>query len=81
MKSLPEIKNIATSEDYESVANAVHKSKETIRKIVAGKRTDTCNVQLAFNIHFKHLEDIQEIAQEKAEKLRLKMEEVNQQLA
>jgi hypothetical protein len=73
MKSLAEIKNLATSEDYDTVAHAVGKSKELVRKIVAGKRTDTSNVQLAFNIHFTHLEDIKLLASQKATELREEM--------
>lgn len=79
MKSLAEIKNQATGEDYRIIANAVGKSVELIRKIVAEKRTDTCNVQLAFNIHFKDLEDIAKIAEEKAESLKLELELIRQE--
>lgn len=79
MKSLHEIKNQATGEDYLTIANAVGKSVELIRKIVAEKRTDTCNVQLAFNIHFKHLEDIAKIVEEKAKSLREELESINQE--
>lgn len=80
MKSLAEIKNEATGEDYNTIANAVGKSVETIRKIVAEKRTDTCNVQLAFNIHFKHKEDIAKIAEERREQLKAELESLNQEL-
>ena len=79
MKTLAEIKNQATGEDYRTIANAVGKSVELIKKIVAEKRTDTCNVQLAFNIHFKHKEDLEEIALEKAKKLNEELEAINEE--
>lgn len=79
MKSLAEIKNQATGEDYITIAESVGRSVELVRKIVAGKRTDTCNVQLAFNIHFKHKADLEEIANEKREQLKAELESLNQE--
>lgn len=79
MKSLAEIKNQATGEDYITIAESVGRSVELVRKIVAGKRTDTCNVRLAFNIHFKHKADLEEIATKKREQLKAELELYNQE--
>ncbi len=53
MKSFDEIKNLKKDGDYELVADALGLSKDTIRSIVNGRRSDNRHVLLAFNILFE----------------------------
>ncbi len=52
MKNFNEIKSDKKDGDYELVGEALGLSKDTIRSIVNGRRSDKSNVLLAFNILF-----------------------------
>ncbi len=53
MKSFDEIKRHKKDGDYELVGQALNLSKDTIRSIVNGRRSDNNHVLLAFNILFE----------------------------
>ena len=53
MKTFEEVKWQKKDGDYELVAEALGLSKDTIRSIVNGRRSDNSHVLLAFNILFE----------------------------
>ena len=68
MISFKEIKNRKRVGDYTEVGELVGLSSETVRKIVAGKRTDTDNrVRMAFDVLFRQREIIRHNTQQELE--------------
>lgn len=68
MISFKEIKNRKRVGDYTEVGDLVGLSAETVRKVVAGKRTDIDNrVSMAFEILFRQRDLIRHSTQQELE--------------
>lgn len=65
MKGFSEIKNLKRPGDYAVVGNALGKSKELVKKIVERERTDTCHVQVAFDVLLTQRENFRKIVQDR----------------